>query len=99
MFLLRCAGFAGLEFFFFDFLLGAESAAAQVPSEPLGLEGREADLDEDCDGALEEGEELPEHEEAAELERPALSSVSMGSASWSGRNREIPSPAHRLNTM
>lgn len=68
-----------MELFFFDFLLGAESVAAEAPRDSFGLEGLEVDLDEDRDGALEEGVELPEREEAP--------SVSMASASWSVRNR------------
>lgn len=77
MFLLMCAGLAGLELFFFDFLLEAEPAAEEAPRDPFGLEGRDADFDEDRDGALEEGAELPEHEERAGLGMPILSSVSM----------------------
>lgn len=83
-----------MELFFFDFLLGAESAPAEAPRDPFGLEGRDVDFDEDRDGGLEEGAELPEREEWAELERPALSSVSMASVAWSVRKQGMRRSNH-----
>lgn len=61
--------------------------ASEAPRDPFGLEGRDVDFDEDRDGGLEEGAELPEPEVQAGLSSPALSSVSMASAAWSVRKR------------